>query len=93
MVIEPTGARSIWTITEAKEHFEEVLGLVAEGKTAAIVEDGRVLAELKPPTSEEQTAEERKAAVAKFLEERAKWKPTGITREEILASRHEGHRW
>ena len=93
MVSEHTGARSIWSVLEAKEHFEEVLRLVGEGKTAAIVDDGRVVAELNPPTSEEYTVDERRAAVAKFLEARAKWKPTGVTREEILAWRHKGHRW
>ena len=93
MVSEHSEAQSVWSVPEAKERFEEILLLVREGKTAAIVDNGRVVAEMNPPTSEEHTTDERSAAVAKFLEERAKWRPTGVTREEILAWRHEGHRW
>lgn len=93
MVAEHTEARSVWSVGEAKQRFDEVIRLVEQGKTAAIVRDGKVVAELKPASSSEFTVEEREAAVAKFLEERANWPPTGVTREEILAWRHEGHRW
>lgn len=41
----------------------------------------------------DQERAERKAAVERFKAIRKTWEPTGMTREEILALRHEGHRY
>ena len=45
----------------------------------------------KARTQERERAA-REQAVDRFLEWRASRPPTGMTREEILAARHEGHR-
>ncbi len=76
--------------TEAKARFAEVLRDVEDGETIAITRHGKAVAHLVPVLDRE--AEERKAAVDRFREARRQWAPTGMTREEILAARHEGHR-
>ena len=93
MVAEHTEARSVCSAQDAKERFHELLQLVGNGETVEIVSSGRVIAELTPASSNVVTHDERKAAVAKFLEERAKWEPINATIEELMAWRHEGHRW
>ncbi len=76
--------------TEAKARFAEILRKVEDGETVAITRHGKTVAHLVPARDQEQA--ERNAAVDRFLEERATWEPTGMTLEEILAARHEGHR-
>ena len=76
--------------TDAKARFAEILRNVEQGETIAITRHGKTVAHLVPARDREQA--ERDAAVDRFLELRASWRPTGMTREEILAARHEGHR-
>lgn len=80
---------------EAAARFDELLdGLLSAG-AIAIMRDGKVVAHLVPvlaPVEEEDQAK-RTAAVERLREARRHWAPTGMTREEILAARHEGHRW
>ena len=76
--------------TEAKARFAEILRKVEDGETVAITRHGKTVAHLVPAKALEQA--ERNAAVEQFLKERAAWEPTGMTLEEILAARHEGHR-
>jgi len=44
-------------------------------------------------TNTEATSPERELAVRRFLEARAAWRPTGMSREEIQSARHQGHRF
>lgn len=74
---------------EAKTHLTELLRRVESGATIAIVRHGRVVAHLTPAYHE---GSEREQAVRRFLEARANWKPTGMSREEIQSARHQGHR-
>ena len=76
--------------TEAKAHLAELLRRVEGGATIAIKRHGRVVAQLTPADAK---GSERDAAVRRFLEARATWKPTGMSREEIQSARHEGHRF
>ena len=76
--------------TEAKARFAELLRRVERGETVAITRHGKTIAHVVPAPDREQA--EREAAVERFLRERASWEPTGMTLEEILAARHEGHR-
>lgn len=92
MVAEHTRARSVCSAQDAKERFDELLQLVGNGETVEIVSNGRVVAELTPASSSAFTEDERRAAVAKFREERAKWEPINATLEELMAWRHEGHK-
>lgn len=76
--------------TEAKARFAELLRTVESGETVAITRHGKTVAHLVPAKDREQA--ERDAAVERLLKARATWEPTGMTTEEILAARHEGHR-
>ncbi|MCY3881052.1 MAG: type II toxin-antitoxin system prevent-host-death family antitoxin [Chloroflexi bacterium] len=77
--------------TEAKARFAELLRRVERGETVAITRHGKTIAHVVPAPDEEQAA--RDAAVDRLLELRRRWAPTGMTEAEILAARHEGHRW
>lgn len=92
MVAEDVGRRLFVSESEVKERFEELLAEVELGETIAVMRDGRVVALLSPSSETTIGDDERREAFERFLEERAKWPRTNITREEILASRHEGHR-
>ena len=76
--------------TEARTRFAELLRDVEHGETVAITRHGKTIAHMVPAQARERA--EREEAVNRFLERRARWAPTGMTREEILAARHEGHR-
>ena len=79
--------------TETRARFAEVLRSVEDGETVAITRHGKTVAHLVPaPETQTMTQAERSAGVARFREARRQWAPTGMTREEILAARHEGHR-
>ncbi len=77
--------------TEAKARLAELLRTVERGETVVITRHGKKIAHLVPAPDQERA--ERNAAVERFLKRRATWAPTGMTREEILALRHEGHRY
>ncbi len=76
--------------TEARTRFAEILRDVEHGETVAITRHGKTIVHMVPAQARERA--EREKAVDRFLEQRARWAPTGMTREEILAARHEGHR-
>ena len=76
--------------TVAKAHLADLLRRVEGGATVAITRHGRVVAHLTPADA---TGSERDNAVRRFLEARAAWKPTGMSRKEIQSARHEGHRF
>ena len=77
--------------TEAKARLAELLRTVEGGETVVITRHGKKIAHLVPAAEQERA--ERRAAVERFLKQRATWEKTGLTRDEILALRHEGHRY
>ena len=77
--------------TEAKAKFAQILRTVEQGETVVITRHGKKIARIIP--DEDAELAERKAAVERFKAIRKTWEPTGMTREEILAARHEGHRY
>ena len=77
--------------TEAKARLAELLRTVERGETVVITRHGKKIAHLVPAVDQERA--ERRAAVERFLKRRATWKGVGMTRDEILALRHEGHRY
>ncbi len=92
MVAEQVGKRVFSTLDEVKDRFDEVIARVENGESFAIMREGRVVAELSPeskPPFEREAAEQTQAD---FRKERATWPKVNITRAEILAWRHEGHR-
>jgi prevent-host-death family protein len=77
--------------TEAKAHLAELLRTVERGESIAITRHGRTIAHIVPAGDLEEVA--RRAAIDRFLHRRARWeKAGGMSIEEILAARHEGHR-
>ena len=77
--------------TEAKARLAELLRTVEAGETVVITRHGKKIAHLVPAADQERA--QRRTAVERFLKRRATWEKTGMTREEILALRHEGHRY
>ena len=77
---------------EAKVRLSELLRDVEQGETFSITRHGKPIARLIPviPAPEGDSAK-RAEAVERFLQQRATWKGTGMSVEEILAARHEGH--
>ena len=79
------------TATEAKARLAELLRAVEGGETIAITRHNKAIGHLVPAQAQEHLA--RAAAVARYRRQRAGWKRIDMTTEEILAARHEGHRW
>ena len=79
---------------EVEARLAELLRRAERGEEIAITRDGRAVARLSPAHPDDPaplSPAERSAAVRRFIEKRKRWKRTGMTREEILAARHEGH--
>ena len=87
-----TGLREI-AASEAKARLSELLDAVERGETIAITRHGRRIARLVP--EKERRQQEIEAAIANIRklgeEVRKEHGPTSI--EEILAWRHEGHKY
>ena len=88
--------------SEVRDRLAELLRTVENGETVSITRNGKKIAHLVPavedqsaeqPPFDEKTRAERRAAVDRFLKRRATWEKTGMTRDEILSLRHEGHRY
>ena len=77
--------------TEAKARLAELLRAVETGETVAITRRGKPVAHLIPAPDRER--DRRKEAVARFRERRRRWRRIDVSTDEILAARHEGHRW
>lgn len=77
--------------TEVKTRFAQLLSAVERGETIAITRHGKPVAHLVP--AQKQDCAARKAAVERFKTWRASWKGIDMPIEEILAARHEGHRY
>ena len=80
----------------ARHLIDEMLEQVERGETVLIHKGGRVIAQFSPP-SEAQCDNHNAASESLLFFERVAQlrdgKPTNVTREEILAWRHEGHKW
>lgn len=79
--------------SEAKAHLSELLDAVERGETIVITRRGRPIARLVPDPDQRQ--QQIKAAIEDMRqlakERREKFGP--VTIEEILAWRHEGHKY
>ena len=78
------------TTAEAKARFVELLREVEYGESIAITRHGKTVARLIPAVDHDRASQEE--AVERFRTWRRQRRRTGMTREEILAARHEGHR-
>ena len=75
--------------TEVESRFAELLRDVERGESIAITRHGKTVARLIPAVDRRASQE---GAVERFRAWRRQRPRTGMTREEILAARHEGHR-
>ena len=76
--------------TEAKARLAEVLRTGERGESISITRHGRAVAHLVPAGDRDRVL--RQQAMGRFMEMRSTWKRTGMTKEEVLTARHEGHR-
>ncbi|MCY4611867.1 MAG: type II toxin-antitoxin system prevent-host-death family antitoxin [Gammaproteobacteria bacterium] len=76
-----------YSITEAKACFASLLRKVERGETVMITRYGRAVACMVP------VHEDYSQAVARFRRRRKKLEPVGMSVEEIIQARHEGHRY
>ncbi len=76
--------------TEAKARLAELLREVESGETIAITRHGRPVAHMVPAPTQHRAS--REEAVEQFRRLRAGWRRVSFTTDEILESRHEGHR-
>lgn len=76
--------------SEAKTHLPQLLDDVERGETILITRHGRPIARLVPEADRRQA--EINQAVANIRTMR-KSKTNKLTLDEILASRHEGHKY
>ena len=77
--------------TEAKAKLAELLRMVERGESVVITRHGKPIAHMVPAL--ENDLARRRAAVERFRERRRKWRKIDMSTEEILAARHEGHRF
>ena len=80
-----------FTATEAKARLADLLRTVENGETIAITRHGKTVAHLVPASSAAASAKEE--ALKRFARRRRRWKPTGASVDDILAWRHEDHRF
>lgn len=76
--------------TELKVRFAELLRNVERGETVVITRHGEAIAHVIPAGAGERA--ERKKSVARFRRRREEWPPLGMSVDDILLARHEGHR-
>ena len=77
--------------SEARTRLFALIREVERGESFAITRYGKVVAHLVPTEAQERA--NRKKAVEKFRRIRSQWSPVDASVEEILAWRHEGHRF
>ena len=77
--------------TVVKARLSELLRDVERGESITITRYGKKVAVLVPTEDDER--ERRRQAMDRFMEMRSKWKPAGISVEEFMDWRHEGHRY
>ena len=77
-----------YSVTEADSHFKEVLDRVRLGETVLVTENGRALAEIGPASVE---AEMGVDLAAKLEDVRRLFK--GVTLQDMMSARHEGHKY
>lgn len=76
-----------YSVAEADTHFREMLDRVKSGETVVVTEDGAAIAELSPATAVSGTfsPEEQLTKVRALFR--------GVTLDELVSARHEGHKY
>ena len=79
--------------SEAKTHLPQLLDEVERGATIVITRHGRRIARLVPEAARRQQEINEAVDNIKNLEKQIREETGGATVEEILAWRHEGHKY
>lgn len=77
--------------TEARRHWGKLLDEVEKGRTVTITRHGRIVARMVPVQATADASYRK--AVERFRRLRAEWEPIGMSLEEMIRLRHEGHRF
>jgi prevent-host-death family protein len=77
--------------SEAKTHLPELLDAVEAGETIVITRHGRPIARIVPESH--QKKQEIREAIEELRALRDSLPKTGLTVDDILAMRHEGHKY
>lgn len=77
--------------TELKARLSELLGDVERGETIRVTRHGRTIARITPEPAVDR--EDVRRAVEDMRSLRASLPRTGVTLEDVLKWRHEGHRY
>jgi prevent-host-death family protein len=77
--------------TELKAKLSEILGDVERGASIDITRHGKTIARIVPEHSRDH--ERVRSAIENLRRLRESLPKTGVTLDEILAWRHEGHRY
>jgi len=78
---------------EAKTHLPRLLDRVERGESLTITRRGRPVARLVPVEAHDRERAEKAARNLEKLRLRLRAEKRSVSIEEILASRHEGHRF
>jgi len=78
--------------TEAKAKFSAILSDVERGEVVDITRHGKTIARILPAESDERRKRALKAIEGMEALRKSR-PPTGLTIEDILEMRHEGHRY
>ncbi len=79
--------------SEAKTHFSSLLDDVERGETIAITRHGKIIAQLEPRREIDRAKVRQAMDGLKALKEELSKTMEPLTTEEILAMRHEGHKY
>ncbi|SIP90071.1 Antitoxin Phd_YefM, type II toxin-antitoxin system [Rhizobium sp. RU35A] len=76
------------SIAEAREQFDELIALARDGETIVLTEDGKTVVELKAAP-----APRRPVDIEALQRDLAELRSSiqGVTLEELMSYRHEGH--
>lgn len=100
MAVEPAGEHCesvrYCPAIVAPRRFDQILDQVERGEIVLLHKGGRVIAQFSLPTKAQCVSADVDAKSLLFQERIAELRdcqPTNVTREEMLAWRHEGHKW
>lgn len=77
--------------TELKAKLSEILGDVERGETIRVTRHGRTIARIVP--EHERSPDQVRHAIENLRNIRESLPKTGVTLEDVLNWRHEGHRY
>jgi prevent-host-death family protein len=78
-----------YSVAEAKDHFQEMLDHVRAGETIVVTEDGKPLAEVAPAPVKTSNAKSSLDQELEHIHQLFK----GVTLEDMMSARHEGHKY